>query len=119
MDEQIQKDVMEFNAMRQQLANVAGQKQQLQFQSDTLKAALDELKDSKEEKVYKAVGNILILKKATEVKKELTESKETVDLRLKTVAKQEETLLNKLNKMRTELEAAMGQGPETTTKTKK
>lgn len=108
--------VAEFERSRTQLLNISAQKQQLQIQSLTLKQALDELAKTKEKKVYKAVGNILIQSETTKVKKELQEKKESVDLRLKTLQKQEDSLVNRLNKIKSELET--GQKAETEAKEK-
>ncbi len=121
MDEQTQKDVIEFNRMRQQLGALTAQMQQLQLQSDTLKTALEELKQSKEEKVYKAVGNILVLKKSKDVEKEIKENKESTDLRVKTLKKQEESSVQKLNKLRSKIESKIGSETalETSTASKK
>jgi len=112
MNEELQRDVLEFQRGRQQLMSVSGQRQQLQLQSSTLGAAMDEMDKSKEETVYKAVGNILIKKKTSEAKSEIKESKETLDLRIKTLSKQEESLLNKLNKLRAKIEKEAGPIPD-------
>jgi len=98
--------VAEFERNRAQLFNVSSQKQQMQIQRMTLKQALEELAKTKEKKVFKAVGNILIQSDTAKVKKELQEKKESLDLRLKTVEKQEESLINKLNKIKSELEGS-------------
>ena len=99
----------EFEKNRAQLLNISAQRQQLQVQSMTLKQALDELEKTKEKKVFKAVGNILIQSDTGEVKKEVKAKKESADLRLKTLQKQEESLINKLNKIKSEIES--GQKP--------
>lgn len=96
--------IADFERNRAQLMNVSAQKQQLQIQSLTLKQSLEELAKTKEKKVFKAVGNILIQKDTASVKKELKERKESVELRLKTLQKQEDSLVNKLNKIRSEIE---------------
>ena len=100
-----QAKLMEFERNRSQLMNVSAQKQQLQVQSMTLKQALEELGKTKEKKVYKAVGNILIQSDTSVVKKELSEKQKSVELRLKTVQKQEDSLINKLNKLKSEIES--------------
>ena len=105
-----QQDIMEFEKTRNQLVNISTQKQQLQFQSTAMKDALEELEKTKEKKVYKAVGNILVLSPVEGVKKELTQQKESVDLRVKTLQKQEDVTVEKLNKLRGKLEA--GSNPE-------
>lgn len=104
--------VAEFERSRAQLFNVSAQKQQLQLQSMTMRQALDELGKTKEKKVFKAVGNILIQADTEKVKKELEEKKESVDLRLKTLQKQEDSLVNRLNKLKSELESGQGKQPE-------
>jgi len=106
MAESKQAKMIEFERNRAQLLNVSAQRQQLQVQSVTLKQALDELGKTKEKKVFKAVGNILIQEDTAAVKKELKEKKESAELRLKTLQNQEESLVNKLNKLKSELEAA-------------
>ncbi|MFH1544857.1 MAG: prefoldin subunit [archaeon] len=100
-----QQDIMEFEKTRNHLINISGQKQQLQFQSTAMKDALEELEKTKEKKVYKAVGNILVLSTVEGVKKELTQQKESADLRVKTLQKQEDLTVEKLNKLRARLEA--------------
>ena len=98
----------EFERSRSQLFTVSAQKQQAQMQSSALQQALDELAKTKEKRVYKAVGNILIQTDTPIVKKELEEKKESTDLRVKTLQKQEDSLVNRLNKLKSELESKQG-----------
>lgn len=112
-----QEDIMEFERNRNQLMTISGQKQQFQMQSVTLGKSIEELEKTTEKKVYKAVGNILILTDVTETKKELTEAKETIDLRLKTLAKQEDATVSKLNALRSKIETAMNPATEEGEKT--
>ena len=100
-----QSKIGEFERNRAQLYGLSQQKQQMQVQSMTLKQALEELEKTKEKRVYKAVGNILIQEDTVKVKKDLEEKKTSIDLRLKTLQKQEESLVNKLNKLKSELES--------------
>ncbi|MCD6479024.1 MAG: prefoldin subunit [Candidatus Diapherotrites archaeon] len=99
-----QQKLLEFHKGREQLINVGARKQQLQVQAAMIQSALDELKDSKQEKVYKIVGNIMIEKDAKQVEKELKELKEQLDARIETLQKQEDSLINRLNKLRSQLE---------------
>ena len=89
MADDVQQKIIEFEQNRNQLMNVSAQKQQLQVQSQTFKATLEELEKTKEKQVYKAVGNILILSDTVKVKKDTKERLESVDLRLKTMQKQD------------------------------
>ena len=81
MNEDIQQDVMEFDRSRNQLLNITAQKQQMQFQGNSLNEALNELEKTKEKKVYKAVGNILVLV-PTETVKEVVKPTYLVKLKI-------------------------------------
>lgn len=117
MAEEIQETIGEFERGRMQLMSINAQKQQLQLQSSAMKATLEELAKTKEKKVYKAVGNILFLSDTDKVKKELAEQKEFVELKLKTVQKQEDALIEKMNRLKAKIEAA--QSPAAKTKPEK
>lgn len=99
-----QQDMMEFERSRQQLFNISTQKQQMQFQSATMGKSIEALEKTKEKKAYKAVGNILILSDVSELSKELKEQKETTDLRAKSMQKQEDSIVQKLNKLKAKIE---------------
>jgi len=119
MVEEIELKAREFERSRSQLFTVSGQKQQLQMQSSALQQALDELAKTKEKRVYKAVGNILIQTDTPIVKKELEEKKESTDLRIKTLQKQEDSLVNKLNKLKSEIESKQGTATDIVKETEK
>ncbi len=106
MVEPTMEDLQEFNKSRNQLMNVSAQKQQLQFQSGMLENALEELEKTSEKKVFKAVGNILVAIETKKAQTELKEQKESADLRLKSLSKQEETLVGKLNKLKSKMEGS-------------
>ena len=102
----MQQSMVEFERNRAQLMSVSTQKQQLELQSEALNQAIEELKTTKEEKAYKAVGNIMIQKPTKELQKELDEQKDSVELRIKTMQKQEDILIDKLNKLKSVIEDA-------------
>lgn len=99
--------ILEFERNRQMLGGVSSQKQQVSMQLEMIGASLEELSKNKDKTVYKVVGNVLFPKEAKEMEKELKEKKESVDLRLKTLEKQEENLLKKLKGLQSKLEAEM------------
>jgi prefoldin beta subunit len=99
-----QQSVAEFARTRDQLISISAQKQQYALQSATLQMSIDELSKTSEKKVYKAVGNILVLVDTAAAKKEVEEQKETLDLRIKTLQKQEDSSVQKLNKLKSEIE---------------
>ncbi len=101
----LNKLIQDFERNRVQLSGIEAQSQSLSLQLNVLDEAIKQLKESKEEKVYKSVGPVLFLSDAKKVQKELEEQKETFDLRLKTLKKQEEILIDKMNKLKAEIES--------------
>jgi len=85
------------NMYRQQLMFLTQQKQQIQFQLNVLDNTIKELEKTKEKKVYKGIGNVFIYADKDEVIKETKDLKDTLDLRQKTVQKQEDAILKKIN----------------------
>lgn len=118
-EESNQAAVAEFSRNRDQLVSISSQKQQYQVQSAMLAKALEELEKTSEKKVFKAIGNILILSDVTDVKKELAEQKEKLDLRIKTLQKQEDSTVQKLNKLKSEIEGASSKASSGALKSKK
>ena len=108
MAEEISATIAEFERSRSQLMGVSAQKAQLQAQRDALEKSLEELKATKEEKVFKVAGNIMVLTNAKQALKDVEEQKESVDLRYKTVDRQETTIIDKLNKLKQEIEKSQG-----------
>ncbi len=109
MAELDQAKLNEFRGGRQQLMNIGAQKQQMQLQSTALQNALDEISETKPKTVFKAVGNILLEKDAKKAEKELKETKENIDVRIESLQKQEDSLVNKLNKLKAEIEEQTGE----------
>lgn len=103
--------ISEFERGRAQLSSLSVQKQQLQMQSEAFSQTLEELKKTKEEKVFKFAGNIMIQSPVADVQKEVETKKESTDLRLKTVQKQETIMIDKLNKLKEQIEKMQGKPP--------
>ena len=74
------------------------QKQQLQSQTLELETAINELGKANG-KTYKIIGAIMFESKKEDLKSDLTEKKQILDLRLKTVEKQEIDLKEKASKL--------------------
>ena len=92
-DESIQQ---EYIILQQQLRNVLIQKEAIKLQIAEIDTALGELEKTKEEKVYKVVGNVMIKKSKEEVEKELKESKEDLEIRVESLEKIEKDLIEKI-----------------------
>ena len=99
-----QQILIELQTFQQQMQTVLIQKESLNMQNMEIEKALEELKKTEHEDVYKAVGPILIKSTKKDLDKELTERKETIDLRLKSLQKQENRLKDKLKESQEKFE---------------
>ena len=77
--------------LEQKLQVILTQKQNFQAQLLEVQNAIEELKEEKE-KVYRIVGNIMIESNAENLNKDLKSRKEILDMRLKSIEKQEDAL---------------------------
>ncbi|MEM5807696.1 MAG: prefoldin subunit beta [Candidatus Aenigmatarchaeota archaeon] len=102
-EEQTKELVGQFQTYQQQLQAILIQKETLQLQLIEITKALEELDLTKNGKAYKITGQIMVSKPVEELKKELTETKETIEIRVKSLEKTEEKITNKLKEMETEL----------------
>ena len=98
--------IVEFERNRQMLGTISAQKQQMQVQLEVYKASIDELKKTKETTVMKVVGNLIINKEKKEMEKELNDKIESLGLRVKTMEKQEEMTIKKLNALKSQIEGS-------------
>lgn len=87
--------------LEQNIQNFLMQKQQFQAQLVEIKSALEELEKS--ETTYKIIGNVMVLSKKDEIKKDLESKKEMVELRINAIEKQEEELKEKAQKLQGEV----------------
>ncbi|MFC1685977.1 prefoldin subunit beta [Nanoarchaeota archaeon] len=106
MEKQIGKElaakIQELQLIEQNLQNMIMQKQTLQFELSETSEALEELNNAKGE-VYKVVGQIMIKSEKDDLKKDLESKKEVSDLRVKNLEKQENSIKERLTKLRDEV----------------
>ena len=91
ISKEAEEGIAQLQAIEQNLSNFMMQKQSLQSHLLETENALKELESAKE-KVYKIIGTIMIASKKEDLKKDLASKKESLELRLKTIDKQEERL---------------------------
>lgn len=93
MEKETQEKITQLQTIEQSMQAFLMQKQQLQTQLLETESALKELE--KTNKAYKIVGNIMVASDKETIKKELEEKKKTIDIRLKSLEKQEKTIKDK------------------------
>lgn len=86
-----EQDIAQLQLLEQNLQSYAMQRQNFQMQLGEIENALTELKNSKE-KPYKIIGNIMVSTPKEALVKDLESKKEILDLRIKTLEKQESKL---------------------------
>src|SRR3989344_2059496 len=101
LNKDAERKIAELQLAEQNLQNALVKKQK--FQSELLETenALKEI-DSSEE-VYKIVGNIMISKKKEDLKKELSSRKKIIELRIKSLEKEESKIKEKANSLQKEV----------------
>jgi len=95
ISKETQEKIAELQMLQQRLNLFANQKQVFQVQQIEIENALKELKEAKPP-VYKLVGELLIEKSVDELKKELEEKKSDLDIRIKSLDKQESKTKEKI-----------------------
>jgi prefoldin beta subunit len=98
---QVQNQLVRFQEMQEQYKAILVRKQQFEIDSKEVDRALQESKVLAEDAtIYKSVGVLLFKTDKAKIVTELTDKKEELDLRLKTVEKQEQRLKAALEELR-------------------
>ena len=90
MDKETEQKIAQLQLLEQNLQGFLMQKQQFQTQLVEVESALEEIKDAEES--FKIVGSIMVKAKKQDLEKDLKEKKEMLELRIKTIEKQEKNI---------------------------
>ena len=97
----LQERINKLSTMEHSLQQFLAQKQQFQAQLMELMSALEELE--KTEKAYRIIGNVMVDAKKEDLIKDLSEKKELIEVRIKSVEKQEEKMREKTSELQAEV----------------
>ena len=105
----IQNQLAQFEQVRQQLQMLTSQRIQVESQIRELENALEELKNAtKKTAIYKRAGSLFVkVDDNKKLEKDLSEQKETFDLRMKTLERQETQLKERYNELQSEISKAV------------
>jgi prefoldin beta subunit len=105
----LQNDIKQFQRLQQELGGIQQQHMQIDLRVRELGHTLDELKTLSDESiVYRPIGGLLIRAKSKkEVEELLAEDKETLEVRLKAIERQENHLKERYTSMQQELTQAL------------
>jgi prefoldin beta subunit len=101
VEKETEKKISQLQMMEQSMQGFLMQKQQFQGQLVEIESALKELEKSKE--AYKIVGNIMVSSDKKELEDDLKKKKEIVELRIKTLEKQENQIKEKASGIQEEV----------------
>jgi len=102
-----QNKLQEMQILEQNLQNLLLQKQAFQMELSETESAITEVEKSSED-VYKIIGQLMISTKKDDVLADLKKKQEMLELRVKTLEKQEGTLSEKADKLREEFMNSQG-----------
>ena len=106
---QIKNQLAQLQQIQQQAQAIAVQKNQVEINLKETELALEELEKLETDAViYRAIGDLLIKSERDKTKESLKERKDTLDLRLQTLARQEERTQKRFQQLQEQLKQAIG-----------
>ncbi len=104
----VQNQIAMLQQVQQQLQTILSQKAQYEMAVREAKRAQEEISDLPEDAaMYMSVGSVLMQKKKEVVNTKLSEKVETLELRIKSLEKQEKMLQGKFEQLQTQIKAAL------------
>ena len=104
----VQNQLGMLQQLQQQLQTILQQKAQYELAVREAKRAQEEIKDSADDAVmYLSVGTVMMQKKKEVIDAKLTEKVETIELRIKSLEKQEKMLQGKFEQLQSQIKAAI------------
>ena len=101
VSKETEQKIGQLQMYEQSMQSFLGQKQQFQVQLVEIDSALSELQNTN--KAYKIVGNIMVEADKDELKTDLQSKKEMLELRIRTMEKQEAQVREKASKLQSEI----------------
>jgi prefoldin beta subunit len=111
----VQNQLAMLQQIQQQLQTILSQKTQYEMAMREAKRAQEEISDSDDDAVmYMSVGTVMMQKKKAVVNTKLSEKVETLELRIKSLEKQEKMMQGKFEQLQAQIKAAIeGKGAPT------
>jgi len=112
--EKIQNQIAQLQQMQQQLQTIVSQKSQYEMTIRETKRAEEELKEAAEDAdVYMTIGSVMVQQKKDHVEKVLSEKVDTLELRIKSLEKQEKAFSGRFEQLQQQVKNALeGRAPE-------
>lgn len=109
---QMQNQLAQFQQLQQQIQAVAAQRIQYEAKLREIENTIEELERTNEgATIYKSIGTLLIrADDQKKIREELDEHRETMNIRIKALQRQEESLTQRFKEIQKKLSAALGEG---------
>ena len=106
---EVQNKLIRLQQLQEQLRMVLAQKQSAELELREVSRVVDELsKLDEKETIYKSIGHVLVRTSKEDLLKELNERKEVLELRVKTLSKQEDYIQRQLEDLRKKIAESLG-----------
>ncbi len=102
IDKETEKKLQEMQLSEQALQSLLLQKQAFQLELSETENAISEVEKTSGD-VFKVVGQVMVRKSKEEILDELKKRKEILELRVRSIEKQEENLRGKLEELKKEI----------------
>ena len=102
MDQETQKKIQGLQMLEQGYQNIVFQKQSFQVEVNETNTALSEVEKSKSD-VFRVLGQVMVKADKNSLKKELKEKSDLLNLRMKTVERQELQMREEIERLRSEI----------------
>jgi len=102
-----EQEIQQLQMLEQNFQALMMQKQAFQMELNESKTALEEIEKSKDD-VFRVVGQIMIKADKKNLKKELSEKKDILNLRMKSIEKQEKEFMANIERIRNNIVNQMG-----------
>ena len=101
--------LLRFQQLQNTLQTLVAQRQRLELELSETERALKTLQEVQpESKIYKSVGALLVVKDKESVVKELTEKKELLEIRIKSMTSQEDKSRKRVLELQKTLQKELG-----------
>ncbi len=101
--------INQFQILQQQLQGILIQKENVKLQRMELEKALEELNKKDLKEAYKISGPIMIKRDIQEIKKEIQEKMDDMEIRLKTIDATEDKITKRLKEIEPKIKRMIGQ----------
>ncbi|MDO8623397.1 MAG: prefoldin subunit beta [archaeon] len=102
MAKESEQKVQELQFLEQNFQNILLQKQAFELELGETNSAMEELETSNEE-VYKIIGQLMIKTEKNKVKNDLSQKLKLIELRIKTLDKQEKSINDRIEIIKKEI----------------